>query len=78
MPLESAKVQPRIPFWKAALVSASLCGLFFLAYGGSNMLAAHRGVMRAMYFEWERLIPFVPLMIVPYMSIDAFFVWVPS
>ena len=30
-----------------------------------------------MYFEWERLIPFVPLMIVPYMSIDLFFVAAP-
>lgn len=65
---------PRPAFWKAAVTSALLCGLFMLAYGGANALAAHRGITRAMYFEWERLIPFVPLMIVPYMSIDAFFV----
>src|SRR5262249_16827 len=29
------------------------------------------------YFEWERHIPFVPLMILPYMSIDLFFVAAP-
>src|SRR3954468_10326648 len=64
-------------FWKAFLTSILLCGLFFLAYGGTNTLAAHRGVTRAMYFDWERYIPFVPLMIVPYMSIDLFFFFAP-
>ena len=74
-PLSEPRARPAR--WKAAVTSALLCGLFMLAYGGTNALAAHRGVTRAMYFEWERLIPFVPLMIVPYMSIDAFFVLAP-
>src|SRR5262249_15654228 len=29
------------------------------------------------FYEWERYIPFVPLMIVPYMSIDLFFIGAP-
>ena len=28
-------------------------------------------------FAWERFIPFVPVMVVPYMSIDLFFVAAP-
>lgn len=30
-----------------------------------------------MYFEWERTIPFVPFFILPYMSIDLFFIGAP-
>ena len=30
-----------------------------------------------LYSEWERFIPFVPLMIIPYLSIDLFFVAAP-
>ena len=40
-------------------------------------MAAHRGDVGTWYYAWERFIPFVPLMIVPYMSIDLFFVAAP-
>jgi protein-tyrosine phosphatase/membrane-associated phospholipid phosphatase len=62
---------------KALAASVGL-GLFFLAlYGSCNWFTAHRSNVPTLFFEWERFIPFVPLMIVPYMSIDLFFVAAP-
>lgn len=64
---------------KAAAFKTSAClsVLFLLVYGGTNWFTAQRTGVGSMYFEWERQIPFVPLMIVPYMSIDIFFVIAP-
>lgn len=61
----------------AAGTAASLSLLFFVVYGGCNWIAAHRGDVGTWYYSWERFIPFVPLMIVPYMSIDLLFVAAP-
>ena len=58
-------------------ISISLSALFLLVYGWTNWFTAHRGNVPTLSFEWERFIPFVPLMIVPYMSIDLFFVAAP-
>ncbi|HEX8279939.1 MAG TPA: hypothetical protein VF551_01065, partial [Chthoniobacterales bacterium] len=68
----------RPPLVRALAVSAGLSALFLLVYGGCNWITARRSDVGTIYFEWERLIPFVPLMIVPYMSIDLFFVVAPS
>ncbi|ANQ83809.1 hypothetical protein dqs_0734 [Azoarcus olearius] len=46
---------------------------FFLSYGYANSMAAARGVTDALFFEWERAIPFVPWSIVPYWSIDLLY-----
>src|SRR5688500_6859473 len=46
---------------------------FFLVYGGSNWLASLRGELPTVRFAWERFVPFVPAMIVPYVSIDLLF-----
>jgi predicted protein tyrosine phosphatase/membrane-associated phospholipid phosphatase len=62
---------------KAAKTSALLSALFFVVYGGCNWITAHRAHVGTLFFEWERHIPFVPLMIIPYMSIDLFFVAAP-
>lgn len=64
---------------KLAAARASLClaVLFLLVYGGTNWITAQRSDVGAWYFGWERAIPFVPLMIVPYMSIDLFFLVAP-
>jgi predicted protein tyrosine phosphatase len=62
---------------RAAKTSALLSALFLVAYGGCNWITAHRAHVGTLFFEWERLIPFVPLMIIPYMSIDLFFVAAP-
>lgn len=50
--------------------------LFVLVYGGTNWFTAQRSVsdVRAWCFSWEFTItPFVPWLIVPYMSLDLFF-----
>ena len=62
---------------KALGASVGLSVLFLVVYGWCNWLAAQRHDVGTLYFEWERFIPFVPLMIVPYMSIDLFFVAAP-
>jgi protein-tyrosine phosphatase len=63
--------------WKAVAASAGLSALFLIVYGWTNWFTAQRSDVPTLFFEWERLIPFVPLMIVPYMSIDLFFVAAP-
>jgi len=60
--------------WAALLASLSLSGLFLVGYTFTNRFTATRGDVGVWMYEWERFIPFVPLMIIPYMSIDLFFV----
>src|SRR5436190_10499766 len=62
---------------KALAVSVGLSALFLIVYGYCNWITAQRHDVGTLYFEWERSIPFVPLMIVPYLSIDLFFVAAP-
>ena len=62
---------------KALGASVGLSALFLIVYGWCNWITAQRHDVGTLFFEWERLIPFVPLMIVPYMSIDLFFVAAP-
>ena len=62
---------------KALVASAGLSVLFLVVYGGCNWFTAQRSAVGTIFFGWERHIPFVPLMIVPYMSIDLFFVAAP-
>ena len=57
--------------------SIGLSALFLVVYGWSNWFTAQRANVPTLFFEWERAIPFVPLMIAPYMSIDLFFVVAP-
>ena len=62
---------------KAAATSAGLSLLFLVVYGGCNWITAQRSNAGLLNFEWERQIPFVPLLIIPYLSIDLFFVAAP-
>ena len=64
----------RRPWTEAILLSASLSLLFILVYGGCNAQATHRSGLGTWCFAWELKIPFAPFLIVPYMSIDLFFV----
>lgn len=57
--------------------SVGLSVLFLIVYGGCNWITARRGNVGSLYFEWERGIPFVPFFILPYMSIDLFFIAAP-
>jgi protein-tyrosine phosphatase len=61
----------------AARTSVLLSVLFLAVYGGTNWITSRRTDVGTWYYEWELSIPFVPLMIVPYMSIDLFFVAAP-
>ena len=62
---------------RALAASAGLSLLFLLVYGACLWVTARRGDVGVFYFAWERAIPFVPFMILPYMSIDLFFVAAP-
>jgi membrane-associated phospholipid phosphatase len=61
----------------AAASSAGLSMLFVLVYGACNRFTDLRHDVGTFAFSWERFIPFVPVMVVPYMSIDLFFVAAP-
>src|ERR1700719_3589221 len=62
---------------KALAVSVGLSILFLIVYGGCNWITARRANVGTVYFECERSIPFTPFFILPYMSIDLFFVAAP-
>lgn len=62
---------------QAAGYSAALSLLFMVVYGSCNWITAQRHDVGTWYYAWERHIPFVPLLIVPYMSIDLFFAAAP-
>jgi membrane-associated phospholipid phosphatase len=58
----------------AAWTSLLLSVLFLVVYGGTNWITSLRSDVGTWYYEWELAIPFVPWFIIPYMSIDLFFV----
>src|SRR2546422_991970 len=60
-----------------ALVCALLSLLFLVVYGGAGWITAQRADVRTWYFKWEMSIPFQPLMVIPYLSIDLFFMAAP-
>ena len=62
---------------KALVASAGLSLLFLVVYGGCIWITSRRSDVGVFYFSWERAIPFVPFMILPYLSIDLFFVAAP-
>lgn len=73
----------RSPGWTLrphpAIVTQSLCWasallvLFILVYGGLNWYSARRSDHLALWFDWEREIPFVPGMVWAYLSIFVSF-----
>jgi membrane-associated phospholipid phosphatase len=63
--------------FQAAAVAIGLSVLFLIVYGCLNWFTSLRSDVGTWYYEWERYIPFVPLMVIPYMSIDGFFVTAP-
>jgi protein-tyrosine phosphatase/membrane-associated phospholipid phosphatase len=64
--------------WRQALAhSVALSLLFMVVYGGASWITSLRTDVGTWYYAWERFIPFVPIMIIPYMSVDLFFVAAP-
>jgi membrane-associated phospholipid phosphatase len=64
---EAGLIWPAI--WRLALAGAT----FVLVYSGCNHFTATRGDVPTLMFEWERNIPFVRELVVPYWSLDLFF-----
>jgi predicted protein tyrosine phosphatase/membrane-associated phospholipid phosphatase len=65
---------------QAAATAVMLSLLFVLIYAGTNWLTAQRPAAHigTWFFSWElTCIPYVPLLIIPYMSCDLFFVVAP-
>lgn len=69
----SAPAPAARPWRQAALWLACLAPFFYLSYGFANHLAAQRADVGTVVFDWERSVPFVAWMIVPYWSINLFY-----
>ena len=61
------------PVLAATLWLAFLGPYFFLVYGFCNWVTSLKPHVGTFFFEWERSLPVVPALIVPYMSMDLFF-----
>jgi hypothetical protein len=60
--------------WKWSLSWLALLGpSFFLSYGFANHVTSRRAHVPAFAFGWERWVPFLPWMIVPYWSSDLLY-----
>ena len=60
--------------WRRPLAwLAGLAPFFYLSYGFANHVAASRGAVPSLVFEWERSIPFIDWTIFPYWSVNAFY-----
>jgi membrane-associated phospholipid phosphatase len=60
--------------WRQALAQAlALSILFMVVYGGASWITSLRSDVGTWYYAWEKYIPFVPIFIIPYMSIDLLF-----
>jgi hypothetical protein len=53
----------------------AVCGpWFFIAYGFCNWITSQRANVGTWYWEWEKHVPFVPELVVPYWSLDLLFI----
>ncbi len=59
--------------WRALGCLALAGAVFILVYGACNRFTATRGDVGSCYFGWEKDLPFVPWLVVPYWSLDLFF-----
>jgi membrane-associated phospholipid phosphatase/predicted protein tyrosine phosphatase len=68
---ESSAIQR--PWRRAALWLLFLGPWFFLTYGLSNQYAARLDFVPSFHADWERMIPFLPWLLLPYWTVDAFY-----
>lgn len=60
--------------WKRGAAWLAFLGpFFFLTYGAVNYFTSTRSDVGIIVAAWERQLPFVPWLMLPYMSIDAFY-----
>jgi membrane-associated phospholipid phosphatase len=64
-------------WWRAYLRLIAIWLLFLVVYWGTAWITSNRQDVAVIQFEWERDIPFLPWMIVPYLSIGVFCVALP-
>jgi hypothetical protein len=64
---------PPILYKRGAAWLAFLGPFFFLSYGWLNYITSGRSDIGVVVESWEHYIPFVPWLMLPYMSIDAFY-----
>ena len=64
----------RPPLRQAAVVAVAASAVFLGLYSLCNWLTSLRAGVGTWQFAWERRIPFLPWMMLPYLSIDIFFV----
>lgn len=67
-------VSRRLIFRRAAFWLLFLGPFFYLSYGTANWLASLRHEVPNLAFEWENHIPFIAWSIVPYWSVNLFYV----
>lgn len=77
LPEGEGEENARSRFLPALLTSLGLCVAFMVVYGLTNTLASKSAHVGTWYYAWERHIPFVPIFIIPYFSIDLFFFFAP-
>ena len=73
--MSHVQCKPRPPIlWKrGALWLAFLGPFFFITYGLVNYFTSLRSDVAVVVYTWEQHIPFVSWLMLPYMSIDAFY-----
>lgn len=60
--------------WAAAFCCMLFCCLLFeVIYNGCNWITTRRSDVGTWSFAWEQYIPFVPVMIIPYWTLNLFF-----
>ena len=72
--LGPANTPPRPILWKRGLAWLIFLGpFFFICYGWTNHFTSQRSDIGVVVDAWEHHLPFVPWLMLPYMSIDAFY-----
>jgi protein-tyrosine phosphatase/membrane-associated phospholipid phosphatase len=68
---------PRASRLETLAWTVGLSAVWVAIYTACNWVSSQRADVRTLQFEWERSIPFIPWLLIPYMSIDLFFVAAP-
>jgi protein-tyrosine phosphatase/membrane-associated phospholipid phosphatase len=73
-PVFDAAPDARPLFKERLLWTLLIGGFFFLVYGSANQISALSAPHPSFYWDWEKSLPFIPELILPYMSSDILFI----